>query len=148
MSLLEGVTQSDENSVRVLLVGFLKPEQYAVIQMLAKISWNAAVSENLDESFALFLQERFDLCIIDVDNIALYAPTVVAKARTSGGASANATILAVGDYILPGLKAQLMRAGVDLILQRPHDPKLYIPNFVRAASLRLLSVGFKRNLEA
>lgn len=143
MSLIEDFTQSDEHSVRVLLVGFLEPEQDAVKRVLEQISWNADASEDLDHSFALFLKERFDLTVIDIDNIPLYAPTVVAKARTSGGVSANATILAVGDYILPELNAQLLRAGVDLVIQKPSDPKQYIPSFVRAASLRLLSVGFK-----
>lgn len=140
MSLNEIHAQHHENITRVLLVGFEPQEQDNLTKVLQRIGWQAATATDLNDWIENALHERVELTVIDIDNIALYAPMVVAKARASGGASANTAILAVGGFVLAELKEQLLRAGVDLVIPKPNDPKLYIPNLVRAASIRLSSV--------
>ncbi len=129
------------NAPSVLLAGFVQDEAKSIADALAKMEWKSTALTDVDEIERAFTEQRFDVTVIDAENLEVFAPHFIARLRSTEGHSLEAPMLAVDSSAFEGLKEQLMQAGADLVVHKPSDPKMYILNFTRAATLRLQGIG-------
>lgn len=125
----------------VLLAGFPIDEAECLVDALDQMGWAAIVLRKEAEIEAAFATTRFDVTVIDAEYLEVFAPHFIARLRGMEGPSSDATILAVDNSIFEGFKEQLVRAGADLVVPKPSDPKMYMINFTRAATHRLQNIS-------
>ena len=129
------------NAPSVLLAGFMQDEAKSIADALAKMEWKSTALTNEAEIESAFTEQRFDVTVIDAEKLEVFAPHFIGRLRGIASPSSDATILAVDNTAYEGFKEQLMQAGADLVVPKPSDPKMYILNFTRAATLRLQGIG-------
>ena len=125
----------------VLLAGFLPDEADEISLAFKKMGWDTLNLRKEAEIEQAFFAHRFDVTAIDAENLEVSAPHLIERLRRARGLSSDATIVAVETCVLGEIQEQLMRSGADLVISRPRDPKLYMINFTRAATLRIQSIG-------
>ena len=128
---------------KVLLAGFPNDEADSIASAFGAMGWGSTVLSKEADIEAAFATERFDVTVIDTEHLEVFAPHFIRRLRTGGGPSSDATILAVDNTIYAGFKEQLAKAGADLIVPKPSDPKMFMINFLRAATFRLQDIGRK-----
>ena len=125
----------------VLLAGFPNAEAASIVAALDQMGWASTVLHKEAEIDAAFATTRFDVTVIDTNHLEVFAPHFIARLRGTPGPSSDATILAVDNAAFAGFTEQLNRAGADLVVPKPSDPKMYMINFTRAATHRLQNIG-------
>jgi len=125
----------------VLLAGFVESEADEISMALNKVGWNTISLQTISKIEQVFFEHRFDVTVVDAEHIEGAAESLIERLRNAKGLSSGATIVAVVNSLLQGLEAQLLQSGVDLVVPRPNDPKLYIIKFTRAATLRLRRIA-------
>ncbi len=125
----------------VLLAGFPSDEVERIGAALDQMGWASTALGKEAEIQAAFTTTRFDVTVIDSEHLEVYAPHFIARLRGMQGPSSDATILAVHNSVFAGFKDQLSQAGADLVVPKPSDPRMYMINFIRAATYRLQNIG-------
>lgn len=136
-----GAVRSERGQVQILLAGFLTEEAAQIRGTLARFRWNCVAISNPEEAVAVFAREWFDLTLVDVGAIQLFAPLFIQQLRSGGGTSSNSAIVAVDQFMPQQLATQLIQAGADLVVRKPTDPKGYVSSFTEASVLRLQALG-------
>ncbi|MFQ6548114.1 hypothetical protein AADZ90_009150 [Aestuariibius sp. 2305UL40-4] len=111
-------------AVSILLVGFDTETADQLEAASQRKAWRAVAARDDAEALELFVNERFDLVMIEIDRTESYAPHLIRRLRSSGGRSATAPVVAVAPLILPGLGAQITRAGGDIVFPINGEPAL------------------------
>lgn len=109
----------DARALRVLHFGLSGPELAQFDSSFAQLPVQNEEIHRADEASALLDAERFDLIVLDVDQMDVFCPQFIAALRGSEGRSAGAVIAVIGTLIMPEFRTQLLKAGADHVLQAP-----------------------------
>ncbi len=147
-------------TVRVMLVGFDQETAERLEARLGSQTLSAIAALDDAEALDLFVNQRLDIVIVDIDHTENYAPHLIRSFRSSSGLSAGASVIAVAAFVLPGLRAQITRAGADAVYQmngalefvdplvdeRISDPASACSGLCQALT-KVLSERYTRNLQ-
>ncbi len=120
---------------RVLFAGFIPVEADAIRQSLALERLTPVFVREHAELRKICKKEQFDFAVLDVGNIDVFAPQAIREFRACSGPSSDVAILAVDSITFEGLSDQLLRAGADLVIQKPSNPRNYLGGLSKAADL-------------
>lgn len=131
----------NHNAVKVLLAGFAEDEVLKASRLLSSVGWDVVSFGDHEEAIAALNSDWFDLTLVDIDNIDIFAPLFIARLRNGTGASRQCTILAIHEFVTEELTNQLLLAGADQILRKPSDPMTYVALLMRLSTQRLKTLA-------
>lgn len=87
------------------------------MRVMSLAGWDSIITDTTADVLLRCAALKYDLIAIDVENVDVAAPTVIAQVRESGGSNIKTPIYAVGRNILPGLAEKLRMTGATEILR-------------------------------
>ncbi len=129
---------------RVLLAGFPTEEAKSISTALDQLGCETICLYKEADVEASFVAQRFDVTFIDAEHFEVFAPHFITRLRGNGSPSSDATIIVVDNSMFSGFGDQLAQSGADLVVPKLSDPKMYMVNFTRAATVRLRNIGRER----
>ncbi len=102
-----------------MLLGFSTKNNVLLYRPFAELDWNVLPERDVAAAVGYVSKLKFDLIVIDLDNVTLYPPDLIKKIRFRESEDSECKIVALGRYILPEFGNQILRSGADLVLPSP-----------------------------
>lgn len=101
---------------QVLAVGFPPSVVEEILEEFGARGYNVVTASNAEQAETLFVTIYFDVTMIDVEHIDVFAPHLIHALRQSTGPSRTTEIIAIDKFAFAELKSQLMRSGGNQIV--------------------------------
>lgn len=115
--------------MRLLAVGFPPKMNKEITQEIERCRHTVISAFNAEQAKALFKESHFDLVLIDVQQIDIFAPHFIYALRGSTSNSTATKVIAVDNSGFEGLALQLNHSGADYVVRDWKDPVLNMLGF-------------------
>ncbi|MDR0239500.1 MAG: response regulator [Deltaproteobacteria bacterium] len=141
-SLQEDGARFATSKAQILLAEDNEINQQIAVELLENVGVEAAVASNGQEAVDLFLQQHFDLILMDIQMPVMDGVTATRAIRESGKAGADTIpILAMTAHAMSSDREKSLTAGMNEHLTKPIEPQLlyaalnaWLPGSVRPAA--------------
>lgn len=109
----------DLSGRRILLAEDNPTNQMVASQMLASLGASVAVAGDGVEALAVFVRERFDLVVVDIEMPRMSGLEVIRAIRARGDQGARTPIVALTAYAMQEHRLRIAEAGADGLISKP-----------------------------
>ncbi len=112
-------SQKPERSLRILLVEDSQINQRLAIGLLERKGHSIAVANNGREAYEAFVNESFDLILMDVQMPEMDGFEATKAIRSSGQDTSHVPIIAMTAHAMKGDRERCLEAGMDAYISKP-----------------------------